>query len=324
MTTGASGTGDVSGPPAPAGPRCYRHPQRETWVRCTRCDRPICPDCMIPASVGFQCPECVRAGQTRVRPARTLFGGRVSDDPGWVSKILLGGTVAMYLLQQLLGGGLTQDLWMVGLARDPVAGDLDGVAAGEWYRLLTAAVLHGSLLHLAFNMYALWLFGPPLEAAFGRVRFTAVYLLSALGGSALSYAFSPPNQPSVGASGAIFGLFAAYMVVGRRLGRDISALVVLLVLNGVLGFVVPTIDWRAHAGGFLTGGLAALVLVYAPRARRSLVQVVGLVALAGVVLAGATTRSADLAGSSPARVLGCVVTAPVDPDRTYVGCLQSS
>jgi membrane associated rhomboid family serine protease len=177
---------------------------------------------------------------------------------------------------------------------DPVLGETVGVADGETYRLLTAAFLHGGVLHLLLNMYALFLFGPQLEASLGRVRFTALYVLSALGGSALSYAFSPPNQPSLGASGAVFGLLGAYLVISRRLGRDTTPVMVLLVINLGYGFLVPRIDWKAHVGGLVVGALVALVLAYAPRERRTVVQVAGLAATLLAVVALVVWRTAEL------------------------------
>ena len=298
---------------------CYRHPDRESHIRCTRCERPICPDCMVPASVGFQCPECVAQGHRDVRQARTQYGGRISQDPGYVTKVLLAVNVVMFLLQQVVDG-LERRLFSIGLATLP-DGDVIGIGAGEGYRLLTAAFLHGGLLHLLFNMYALWLFGPPLEQAFGRARFLGVYLLSALGGSTLSYAFAFPAQASLGASGAIFGLFGAYLVVARHLGRDTSMLLVLLVLNGVLGFLVPRIDWRAHLGGFLIGALLALVLVGAPRARRALVHTAGFALVAVLVLAGALARTAELGGTGVDDVLRCSATEPTG-GVDYLRCVD--
>jgi membrane associated rhomboid family serine protease len=249
---------------------------------------------MVAASVGFQCPECVREGNKDVRRARTLFGGRVSDNPGWVTRVLVVLTVIAFVAQQV-SDEFTRRFWLIGgVVFDPVLGEAVGVADGETYRLLTAAFLHGGVLHLLLNMYALWLFGPQLEATLGRVRFTALYVLSALGGSALSYAFSAPNQPSLGASGAVFGLLGAYLVVGRRLGRDTTPVMVLLVINLGYGFLVPRIDWRAHLGGLLVGALVALALAYAPRDRRTLVQVAGLVATFLAVAAVVAWRTAEL------------------------------
>ena len=313
-----------AGPTAPSqtAPTCYRHPDRETYIRCSRCERPICPDCMVSAAVGFQCPECVRAGNQGVREARTAFGGRLSPDPGYVSKVLIGLNVAIFLAQTALGRVFESRLFLVGLTHGFPDLGFQGVAAGEWYRLVTAAFLHGGLLHLALNMYGLYLFGPPLEAALGRARFLALYLVSALGGSAASFAFNRPGQVSVGASGAIFGLFAAWFVVSRRLGRDVRQLWVLLAINVVLGFVVPNVDWRAHLGGFLAGGALTLALVYAPRSRRASVQALGclavLLASLGIVLA----RTAQLTDAPPSTVAGCVARAPLDPGQDFVTCLD--
>jgi membrane associated rhomboid family serine protease len=275
-------------------PTCYRHPDRETWIRCTRCERPICPDCMTEASVGFQCPECVRAGHQGTRTARTTFGGRVSSDQGYVSKALIGISVVVYVVQFALGAEFSARFWLVGAQFFPGLGE--GVAAGEFYRLLTAAFLHGGIFHLGLNMYALYLFGPPLEQALGRLRFVALYGLSALGGSAASYAFSAPTQPSLGASGAVFGLLGAFLVVSRRLGRDASMVYVLLAINLVAGFLLPNIDWRAHVGGLVAGAAVAAALAYAPRARRTPVQLGGCVAVLVVAVLIVAARTLQLTG----------------------------
>ena len=252
---------------------------------------------MIPASVGFQCPECVKAGNRDVRQARTIFGGKVATDPGWVSKVLIAVNVVMYGLQLGVGRTFEHYLWLIGgPAFDPVVNEVVGVADGEYYRLLTAAFLHGGVVHLLLNMYALYMFGPLLEGALGRLRFTVLYLVSALGGSAVSYAFSSPATPSLGASGAVFGLLGAFLVVNRRLGRDNSAIVVLLAINLGYGFLVPQIDWRAHLGGLVTGALVAAAIAYAPSKHRLLVQTAGTVATLLVVLALVLWRTADLGG----------------------------
>lgn len=283
-------------PAAPAQPEaatCYRHPEREAHIRCTRCNRRICPDCMVSASVGFHCPECVREGNKAVRQARTRFGGRVTDDPGWVTRVLIGINV-IALVAQFASPRFESRLELIGLARDPRTFDIVGVADGEYYRLITAAFLHGGLLHLALNMYALYLFGPPLEQALGRVRFAALYVIAALGGSALSYAFSNPAQPSLGASGAVFGLLGAFFVVNRRLGRDTSGLLVLVAINFAFGFIAPNIDWRAHLGGLIAGALTALAIVYAPPARRTVVQVAGALVVLAAIAALVVWRTASL------------------------------
>jgi len=275
---------------------CYRHPDREAYVRCVRCERRICPDCMIQASVGFQCPECVKSGNKEVRTARTIFGGRVTDDPGWVSKVIIGINVVAYVLQQT-SDDFTRRFYDIGAVPPPPFGDpVIGVAAGEYYRLLTSAFLHGGIVHLLLNMYALYLFGPQLEAALGRLRFVVLYVVSALGGSALSYAFASPVQPSLGASGAVFGLLGAYLVINRRLGRNNTPVLMLLAINLVYGFLVPNIDWRAHLGGLVTGALVAGAIAYAPVKRRGLVQAVGIAVVLVVVLAVVVWRTVDLRG----------------------------
>jgi membrane associated rhomboid family serine protease len=306
-----------SGAAAPTGgPTCYRHPDRETYIRCTRCDRPICPDCMVEASVGFQCPECVREGSKGQREWRTAYGGRVAGKPGRVSLAILIACVAFFIAQTAVGPRLENDLWLWG----------GGVAQGEWWRLLTAAFLHDGIFHIGFNMYALWIVGPQLEASLGRLRFAALYLLAALGGSAASYAWGDPRIPSLGASGAVFGLFGAYLVISRRLRLDASALYVLLGINIVLGFVISGIDWRAHLGGLVTGAALAAIFAYAPRQKRALVQAVGGILVAVAVVGLVLWRTADIWQSigapdaSMSQVARCAVTTPL-ADESFVGCM---
>ncbi len=264
----------VPPPPSAPVPTCYRHPDRETYIRCTRCDRPICPECMTSAAVGFQCPECVRAGSTGTREVRTVLGGPVPSRPT-VTIAVFAVTCVVYALQYL---GVIADaverfaMWPAAIAYD-----------GEFYRLLTAAFLHGSLLHIGFNMLVLWSIGPTLERILGHSRFLVLYLVAALGGSVASYVFSAPMTLSVGASGAIFGLMGALVVAGKRLGYDITQVLVLLGINVVIGFVVPNIDWRAHLGGMVTGALVAAVLAYAPKANRVLWQWLGVLAVLGLL-----------------------------------------
>lgn len=274
---------------------CYRHPEREAHIRCTRCNRRICPDCMVAASVGFQCPECVRQGNKGVRRGRTVFGGAVTGDPGYVTKVLIAVNALMWLVQIGAGSTFEHRLWLIGgPAFDPVLMERVGVADGESYRLLTAAFLHGGLVHLALNMYALYLFGPPLEGALGRVRFITLYLVSALGGSAVSYAFSNPAQPSLGASGAIFGLLGAFLVVSRRMGRDTTGVLILLAINFVYGLLVPRIDWHAHLGGLITGVLTAVAFAYAPKVGRTAVQTGGVLGVLAAVVVVVVWRTAAL------------------------------
>jgi membrane associated rhomboid family serine protease len=275
-------------------PVCYRHTDRETYVRCTRCERPICPDCMRSASVGFQCPSCVAEGAKSVRTPRTAFGGRVSMDTSRVTMTLIALNVAVFVI----GSGV-RDLDVrfgnLALAADGTGG-LIGVAAGQYYRLITAAFLHAGLLHILFNMFALAQLGPILEQALGRTRFLALYVLSALGGSTLSYWLSSPGQLGVGASGAIFGLFGAYYVVVRRLGGETGPIVVLLVINGVIS-LSPGIDWRAHLGGLATGVVLAGAFAYAPRGPRQVtLHVAACAAVAAALVLAVVVRTASLTG----------------------------
>jgi membrane associated rhomboid family serine protease len=242
---------------------------------------------MTPASVGFQCPECVAAGRAATREPTNLMGGRFSARPT-VTYALIGINAAVYVLGYLLAAGGTDllrdyGMWPVGIA-----------VSGEWWRLLTAAFLHSGLLHIGFNMYVLYLLGPPLERALGAGRFVTLYLVAALGGSVASYATSPPNTLSVGASGAVFGLMAAILVVGRRFRHDVSQVAFLLAINLVIGFVVPNIDWRAHLGGAAAGAAMAVVMAYAPRANRTLWQILGTLAVLAVLVLVTIARTAEL------------------------------
>jgi membrane associated rhomboid family serine protease len=250
---------------------------------------------MRSASVGFQCPDCVAQGAKSVRAPRTAFGGRVSMDTSRVTMVLIALNVAVFVIG--LGvPNLADRYGNLALGFDPETGTIVGVAEGQYYRLLTSAFLHAGILHILFNMFALAQIGPVLEQALGRARYLSLYLLSALGGSAAAFLLAPPNQPSVGASGAIFGLFGAYYVVVRRLGGDTGSIVVLLVINGVISFM-PGIDWRAHLGGLVTGAVLAAVFAYAPRGPRQSALHGGAVVVLAVVFAVAViARAAALTG----------------------------
>jgi membrane associated rhomboid family serine protease len=277
-----------------AAPTCYRHPDRETYVRCTRCDRPICPDCMKEAAVGFQCPECVREGSRSVRQARTVFGGRVGADAN-VTKVLIGLNVIAFVAQ-LLSSQFTDRFEMVSAAYDPRVQKFVGVASGEWYRMLTSAFLHSPdfLLHIAFNMYALLMFGTQVERLLGGLRYSLLYLVAALGGSVGTLLFLSPVTPSLGASGAVFGLFGAYFVLARKLRADTSQLVLLIGINLAIGFAAHGyINNYAHIGGLITGGLVALVYTQVPRTQTAL-HVAGAVFVGLVLVVVAYFKVHDL------------------------------
>ncbi|ULE34634.1 rhomboid family intramembrane serine protease [Mycobacterium sp. IDR2000157661] len=258
-------TGPQFGATPAVTPTCYRHPDRVTYVRCSRCNRYICGDCMRNAAVGHQCLECVDAGAKSVRQARTQFGGVAAAKPT-VTYVLIGINVVMFALQ-ILVPGFQRELVLQSFA----------VADGEFYRLLTSAFLHYGAAHILFNMWALYIVGPPLEAALGRLRFCGLYLVSALGGSVLVYLASSPAAQTAGASGAIFGLFGATFVIGRRLNMDVRWVIAIIGINLVITFVIPlissqNISWQGHIGGLVTGAVIAAAYAYAPRNSRNLVQ----------------------------------------------------
>jgi len=291
---GQDPTSSVDGPVS-----CYRHPGRETAIRCVRCDRPICTDCMVSASVGFQCPDCVRQGSgTGHHPAaarpRTLAGGTIAADPRLITKILLGINAAVFLAV-LANSALINDLELLGRANFYYGGPPEGVAEGQWYRLVTSMFLHEAVWHFAFNMLGLWWLGGPLEAALGRARYLALYLLSGLAGGALTYWLAAPNQPSLGASGAIFGLLGATVVLMRRLNYDMRPVFMILAINLVITFNPwGGIAWQAHVGGLVAGALIAIGMVHAPRERRNLVQYGTCAAALAVVVLIVLARTAAL------------------------------
>ncbi|MDP8987896.1 MAG: rhomboid family intramembrane serine protease [Actinomycetota bacterium] len=272
--------------PVPAGrdsPRvvwdCYRHPGRESGVRCRRCERPICPDCMITAPVGFQCPDCVRQGPP-VRTLRSLATRPV------ITYALIAASVAAFLPSLAAGPA-------AGPGGNPLAIDFalygPAVASGEWWRLVTSGFLHYGLIHLAFNMIILVQLGAMLEPALGRLRFGALYATALLGGS-LGALLLQPGARTAGASGAVFGLMGAAVVGMRRRGVDPmqSGIGGLLAINLVLTFLIPGISIGGHLGG-LAGGAAAGVLLFATDGRdwgRQLAGVAGCVVLAAAAFAG--------------------------------------
>ncbi|AQS70086.1 rhomboid family intramembrane serine protease [Streptomyces pactum] len=295
---------------------CYRHPAVECHVRCTRCERHICPDCMREASVGHHCPECVKEGARSVRQARTIVGGRVSTTPV-VTYALIGLNLLAYLAE-LAYPRIVDRFEMVGARLvGPDGGhyvyqgghfggfDAEGVVAGEWERMLTSAFLHleptegtFGILHIVMNMIALWQLGRVVEPMLGRVRHAVLYLLSALGGSVLELLLADPGQPSVGASGAIFGLGAAYYVLARRVGADMAS------VNRFMAFLLLWLllsagltSWQGHLGGLLAGGVVALAYAYAPRdGRRAAVQVGACAGLLVLLAVTAAVKVSEMSG----------------------------
>lgn len=264
--TGAQPPVSPGAGPQPAGPSvCPRHPDREAYVKCQRCGRPACPECQRPAAVGIQCVDCVREAARTAPTARTIFGGRATDGRPLVTQGIIGVCVALFVLQWA-SPAVTDDF-----AFQPVLGWT------EPWRFLSAMFLHAprSLWHIGFNMYALFILGSYLEPMLGRARFAVLYLISGIGGQVavlllatnptldapLTSAHDSWFQPVVGASGAIFGLFGALIVLNRHLGRSAAGIYGVLIINGVLGFVIPNISWQAHLGGFLAGLACAGAIV---------------------------------------------------------------
>ncbi|MGZ5213228.1 MAG: rhomboid family intramembrane serine protease [Actinomycetota bacterium] len=297
-------------PPTSAPERCYRHPNVETGVHCTRCGRPICPECMIPAPVGHQCPECVGEARREFRqgPGRRIAVANIRRRAS-ATTALLGLIAAVFLLEVVTGGPgslmtgpsglkLIELGASVALARLP-NGDLVGIAAGQDWRLVSAMFLHAGLLHIAFNAYALWIFGTVVEQELGRLRFLLIYFATGIVASAASYSFGP-NAVGVGASGAIFGIFGAFVTYNYRrrhlaiAAARLRSAVMIVVINMVLALSIQGIDWRAHVGGFIAGLFAGFVAegVGTPPARRTILLVgfVGLLAVAFGLVAWHTSE----------------------------------
>lgn len=305
----AGGAGDGDGPGTAIG-RCYRHPDRETGVRCARCDRPICPQCMVPASVGFHCPDCVTEGRRTTRPARTIYGGRVSRGGVDATRVLVGINLVVFVITAAAGAGVAS-----GSSRSTVYDNFalipPAVASGEWYRLVSSMFLHFGILHVGFNMWALYVIGSPLEAMLGRLRFLTLYFLAGIGGSLLSFAYGPVSETAAGASGAIFGLFGGLYVLQRRRGLATGGIVGLIVINLIFSFTFANIDWRGHVGGLVVGSLVAAIFAWAPAGgRRDVVQVAGCVAVSLALVAfgfagAARVRSECRISTNPVDVAAC-------------------
>ena len=286
-------------PAPPRAERCYRHPDEETLVHCTRCGRPICPRCMIPAPVGHHCPECVAEARREFRqgPGRRIAianARRVS-----ATNVLLLAIAGAYVVEVVTGGpgALFDGPSIVKLenlgasfAVDSRGAGLIGIATGQYWRLLTSMFLHAGILHIGLNAYALWIFGNVVEKELGRLRFLLIYFVTGIAAGAASYAFGP-NSVGVGASGAIFGVFGAFIAYNYR-RRDLAlaaarlrSAMFLILVNALIAFTVPVIDWRAHAGGLVAGFAAGFAAEGAgTRTTRRAILVLG---FAGLLLAAA-------------------------------------
>jgi membrane associated rhomboid family serine protease len=268
---------------------CYRHPNRETGVACSNCGRPICPDCMTSTPVGMRCPECAHQSTRVVRDP-----SGVGEAPA-LTYILIGINVAL-ALGAFLGGASTTTGGVGGsVLLDDGSVSRGTVADGEYWRLLTAGFLHAGFFHLLFNMFALYVLGTLLEPAIGRLRFGLIYFVSLLAGS-FGALLLEPVQPTVGASGAIFGLMGAAVIVMRNQGMNLmeSGLLFWIGLNLVITFTIPNISIGGHIGGLIGGALAALVLFDL----RDVVRVPSAVANILVAALGAASVAGAIAVSS--------------------------
>jgi membrane associated rhomboid family serine protease len=257
---------------------CYRHPQRETGVSCSNCGRPICHECMIPAAVGFRCPVCVREQRSGDPRAKVVTRGQIRSRWGAaggamsgsapVTKVLIGINVVLFLAELvlgavgLMGGGSTKVLVDMGALVPAYVG-----VRHEYWRLFTAMWLHGSLLHIAFNMYALYIGGSYLEMIAGKGKYLAIYLVAGIAGNVFVYLLAAPISVTIGASTAIFGIFGALFVFslhnrGSAVGRALSSMGTVILINIVITFVVPGISWQGHIGGLVGGVLAVEALTW--------------------------------------------------------------
>lgn len=288
--------------PTAAAPVCYRHTDRETWIRCQRCDNPICPDCMIPASVGFQCPSCVKDGAKSMRTGRLPYGGERSANPALTSFVLIAMNLAVWVAIRANDelGGLADRLALLPASsfyqRAGFRIDIEGVSGGAYWQIITSAFAHISVTHIAFNMVALYFLGPQLEAVLGRARFLGLYLVSALTGSLAVMFLSDPYSQTLGASGAIFGLLGALLVVGLKIKADVSQILVWVGINVAFTVLASSyISWQGHLGGFVGGAIIAALYVYSPKANRPVFQWTGLAAVTVISLALIAFRAASLA-----------------------------
>lgn len=269
---------------------CYRHPDRQSFVLCQRCLRTICPECQTQAAVGVICPECL-ADQRRAQTPAQRTAQRRWSRPRAVTATDTRPVVTYAII------AVTALAWLIGLI--PGAGDMvqnallfwapslypDLTGTFEPWRLFTAALVHSGFWHIGLNMLALWMIGRSLEPLLGRGRFLTLYLLSALGGS-VAVALLSFTTPVVGASGAIFGLFGALIVIGRHIGANIAGIAIILAVNLAIGFIPGfNVSWQAHVGGLVVGALVGLIYARTRSVRRRALQVWLLVALTVVLFA---------------------------------------
>jgi len=263
---------------------CYRHPDRQSFVLCQRCLRTICPECQTQAAVGVICPECLADQQKAQTPVQRKAERRWSrpqatvarDSRPLVTYGIIGVTLLVYLTQLIPGSPVVELLAFNSLYVAPTW----GFAPFQPWRLFTVLVVHSGFFHVGLNMLAVWMIGRSLEPLLGRWRFLVLYLLGGLGGS-VGVALIAPGVSVVGASGAVFGLLGALLVIGRHIGANIRGIVIILAINLVIGFIPGfQVAWQAHVGGLVIGALVGFIYARTRSARRRALQVWLLVAVA--------------------------------------------
>lgn len=279
-----------SGQQAADQPVCPRHPDRTTGLRCARCDRPACPDCLREAAVGYHCVDCL-AASGRAREPVTVAGARLGRRPLVVPAIVLV-NVLVYLATAVQAGSGTRNADSA--LFDQFALIPLPVAEGEWWRLITTGFLHIGLIHLVMNMIALWVIGKDLELVLGRSRFTAVYALALVGGSTAVFLFGDLSSPVAGASGAVYGLMGGIAVAAYRLKVSLRPVLIVIAINIVFTISIPGISLLGHLGGLIIGAVATGALVYAPRQRLGRWQAGALGVVLLLIVALLITRYAQL------------------------------
>jgi len=273
--------------------RCYRHPNRETYVSCSECGRGICPDCMVFGPVGIRCPDHAKGAAAAPKQRAKVTARRLSAPVGLVTRILIGINVGVYLLELATGAGINANSgWiyehgvLIATAIDS-SGHAIGVAQGDWWRLITAPFLHYGPVHLGLNMLVLWFIGPALEEYFGRWRYLLLYLVAGLAGSAGALILSP-NALTVGASGAIWGLMgAAVLLEARKIYVFGGQAMGLVVFNLIFTLLIPGISIGGHIAGGIGGAAAALAftsLRRTPKLANLTVAAIGAVSVAVALL----------------------------------------
>ena len=265
-------------------PTCVRHPGRTTQLQCVRCGRPACPECLREAPVGYQCVDCVRQGAANVRRPRTVAGAPIRSGRPVVTLTLIVINALLYVYtaydaQSVMNNSQSVAFVRLHLVPALIAGN------GEWWRLFTGGFLHFGLLHIALNMVALYIVGREVEVVLGRLRFTALYVVSLFGGGIAVFLFAPVASPVAGASGAVFGLFGALAIAVFRLKLNARSVMMVIGLNLVISFTIPGVSWQGHIGGLIVGVLAMLGMMYAPAKHRTLVQLGTLLTLVALLIA---------------------------------------